>query len=97
VYQALRVRIIFHTNPLAEVPFLRPGPDRGFHPIPTRELEITTTRWGLAVYTPKGEGEVVCWDAPLPSVACPPLDLNLRLRKQGDLRFGFRIDPGPTR
>ncbi len=47
------------------------------------------TRWGLAVNVPV-EGEL-CWDAPLPC-ASPPILVGLRLRREGDLGSGFRVD-----
>lgn len=84
------------TSALRQVPFVWPGPDRGFHPTPTRELELFTTRWGLGVWVPegwnKGKGPRVVWDSPLPAVAWPDPDSDLRLRREGDLSAGFRID-----
>lgn len=84
------------TSAVRQVPFVWPGPDRGFHATPTRELELFTTRWGLGVWVPegwnKGKGPRVVWDCPLPSVAWPDPDPDLRLRREGDLSAGFRID-----
>jgi hypothetical protein len=98
VYHAARVKLIHHLNPLAEIPFVGSGSDRGFHPMPTVELTTRTTAWGLEVYGPAEEEPLLLWDAPLPADAWPPLDPNLRLRRAGDLAGGFRIEePPPTR
>jgi hypothetical protein len=91
-YQALRVRYIVHENPFKQIPFIGPGPDHGFHPLPTLEMGTTTSHWGLTVWTPKGDVLLV-WNAPLPATAWPALDLNLQERVKGDLSKGFRIEP----
>ncbi len=84
------------TSALRQVPFVWPGLDRGFHPTPTRELELFVTRWGLGVWVPegwnKGRGPRVVWDSPLPAVAWPDPDPDLRLRREGNLSAGFKID-----
>lgn len=66
-----------------------PGSARGFHPIPTVEMRVRTTRSGLEVYVPR-EG-VSCWAAPLPCT--PYFNADLRLRKKGNMTGGFMSSP----
>lgn len=90
-YRAITIRLIGSGSLLTQIPFQSPGPDHGFHPTPSRPLKVVTTRWGLEVFVPEGKEEL-CWDGPLPNVAWPPLDMNLRARRPGDLGAGFCID-----
>ena len=66
------------------------GGDRfGLYPTPKVELKEFVTRSGLTLYVPvKGEK---CWDAPLPCTPYP--NANLKLRRAGDIRYGFVFDP----
>jgi hypothetical protein len=56
---------------------------------PTPELEHYTTRSGLVLGVPTGDG-ARCWDAPIPCTPNPAP--NLRLRVPGDLASGFVVD-----
>lgn len=56
---------------------------------PSVPLKIYTTHHGLKIYVPEIGDQ--CWDAPLPASIYPHPDL--RLRKEGDLRSGFVLDP----
>jgi len=76
-------------RPPMHVVLLPPGPDHGFHPLPTAPLEVYTTDSGLEVWTPV-DG-VLVWDAPLPAAPFPSPDLRAR---GGDWRNGF-IRPSP--
>ncbi len=67
-----------------------PGEDDGFHRVPEVEYETFTTRHGLTLYTPVTG--VNCWRAPLLCAAWLPLDEDLRLRRDGELRHGFVTD-----
>lgn len=59
-----------------------------FYDIPRAELKMFTTDSGLVVYVPKEKDQ--CWDAPLPCTPYP--NAHLRLRKNGDMRYGFIVD-----
>lgn len=84
-------------GPYGGVPFVVPGPDRGFHPIPVTPMVPWTSRWGLTLQVPenlrdgtKKQARHLTWDAPLPCTGFPhPF---LRLRKPGSLGSGFVID-----
>ena len=65
----------------------RPGPDGFFQPNPSvPRLQPFTTASGLRLNHSAGH----CWDAPLPCTPNPAP--NLRLRVQGRLDRGFRVD-----
>jgi hypothetical protein len=93
VYRAALIRIHLGENPLQQIPVRRPGPDRGLHPLPfDGPYEEIVTETGLRLYRP-GEGEARCWRGPLPCAGeWPPLDPTLRLRRDGDIRWGFEAD-----
>ena len=66
-----------------------PEENNGFYKIPSVELKIFETNSGLNVFVPvKGDQ---CWDAPLPCTPTPNADL--RLRREGEMRYGFKILP----
>lgn len=100
-FGGLRLYVIHKQNPLKHVPFVGPGPDHGFHPLPTIKLEQVRTNWGLEVWVPAKVDDngrpqpLVLWDAPLPANAWPALNMNLRLRKEGDLGGGFVVEEWP--
>ena len=79
-------------NPLSEIPFQPPGEDHGFHPKPTQAWQLIRTHWGTEIYVPIGEDQPLSWDGPLPATSWPPLDMNVRLRRKGDLSSGFVTD-----
>lgn len=66
----------------------------GFPPVPKGNLEEQTTNSGLVVYlgkmTPKGIPDLV-WDSPLPATQF--FDLNIELRRPGDMSSGFKTVP----
>jgi len=74
-----------------------PGPEDGFHPIPTALLETHETAGGLEYYVPIGVSPgtskwipgVRCWDAPLPCTS--RVRENLVERESGTMRSGFRL------
>lgn len=92
-YRAAVLRVLRTVNPLQQMPFRAGGPDRGLHPLPTPELTVQQTRWGLALFVPTGN-DTQCWRSPLPCIGWPPFDPDLRLRVEGDLGRGFVIDRG---
>ncbi|MGC9453657.1 MAG: LIC_10190 family membrane protein [Phycisphaerae bacterium] len=59
----------------------------GFHRPPSSELTATETPCGLRVLVPE---DGFCWDAPIPCT--PRVHPGLRLRREGDLSSGFRIE-----
>lgn len=61
----------------------------GFDGIPRAELREFLTHSGLVLYAPKKGNQL--WDSPLP--ATPHPNLNLRLIKEGELRYGFIVYP----
>jgi hypothetical protein len=63
------------------------GEDRGFHPLPVTVLETFVTESGLELSVPSEENKEECWWAPLPCTPYP--DPGLRLRREGDFRYGF--------
>lgn len=66
-----------------------PEENNGFYKIPSVELKIFETNSGLNVFVPEKGDQ--CWDAPLP---CTPLpNADLRLRREGEMRYGFKIYP----
>ncbi|MEX2545557.1 MAG: hypothetical protein WD316_10570 [Phycisphaeraceae bacterium] len=67
-----------------------PGDDDGFHRIPEIEYDTFTTRHGLTLATPVAG--VRCWRGPLLCAAWLPLESDLRLRRPGELRYGFVTD-----
>jgi len=70
--------------------FLGPGADHGFHPSQTEKMTTYVTRFGLLLHVPVKPNKP-CWDAPLPCTPYPKP--YLRLRRKGDLRSGFVLDP----
>jgi hypothetical protein len=88
VYLVVAVVILFAARYMYSA-LVGPGPYRGFHPTPTVALRQFTTSSGLVVLTPDRSDQ--SWDAPLPTTPVPVL--RLRLRREGDLSSGFRIDP----
>jgi hypothetical protein len=78
--------------------FTAPGPDHGFHPLPTPALRTATVCGGLQVLLPAAEAaernpapwqETVPWSSPPPSTAAL-LD-GLCPRAPGDPAAGFRL------
>jgi hypothetical protein len=61
----------------------------GWHSVKPVPLALEITHSGLAVYTPDGTLDNLCWDSPLPSTPC--FNPDLRLRKPGDLASGFTV------
>jgi hypothetical protein len=92
VYRAGVAALLRHGNPIAEIPFLPPGEDHGFHPHPVQTFKPVRTRWGTMIYVPDRPDQPLTWDGPIPCTAWPPLDMDLRLRKPGDLGAGFVTD-----
>jgi hypothetical protein len=90
------VAVLQKRSPFATHPFHGPGPDGGFHPVPAVKLGVVTTRHGLGVYAPMPDEPELVWDAPLPAAAWPPVDLDLALRRPGDLGSGFVIRRDPA-
>jgi len=66
-----------------------PEESNGFYKIPSVELKIFETNSGLKVYVPEKGDQ--CWDAPLPYTPYPNADLCLR--REGEMRYGFKILP----
>ncbi|MEO6436143.1 MAG: hypothetical protein ABIP55_10330 [Tepidisphaeraceae bacterium] len=93
-YRAGISAIVRQRNPLTEIPFQPPGSDHGFHPKPTQTWTIARTRWATEIYVPAGVDQPLSWDGPLPATSWPPLDMDVRLRKPGDLSAGFVTDRG---
>lgn len=72
------------------VPFIGPGPDSGFHPMPAANVKEVDCDSGLKIFVPERGDQ--CWDAPLP---CAPFIVpGLSLRRAGDIKSGFFIDRG---
>lgn len=66
-----------------------PEENNGFWKTPSVELKIFETNSGLNVFVPEKGDQ--CWDAPLP---CSPMpNADLRLRREGEMRYGFKIYP----
>lgn len=66
-----------------------PEENNGFYKIPSVELKIFETNSGLNIYVPEKGDQ--CWDAPLP--CAPGLNADLSLRREGEMRYGFKIYP----
>lgn len=66
-----------------------PEENNGFYKIPSVELKIFETNSGLNIYVPEKGDQ--CWDAPLP--CAPGLNADLCLRREGELRYGFKVHP----
>ena len=66
-----------------------PEENNGFWKIPSVELKIFETNSGLNVFVPEKGDQ--CWDAPLP--CAPSANADLRLRREGEMRYGFKILP----
>ena len=66
-----------------------PEENNGFYKIPSVELKIFETNSGLNIYVPEKGDQ--CWGAPLPCTPIPNADL--RLRREGEMRYGFKILP----
>ena len=86
----LALFIGFNALILFKAGFIKPGPDHGFYPIRTTDLNEHDLAPGLIVYTPQNGDQ--CWDSPL--VCTPDYRLNdqLALRKEGSLRHGFIVN-----
>jgi hypothetical protein len=80
--------------------FVTPGPESGFHPIPTAIVEKHVSARGVTHYVPVAMGtpsskwtpELRCWDAPLPCTSLPRPDLAWRDQSQRTAGFQ-RITP----
>ena len=66
-----------------------PEENNGFYKIPSVELKIFETNSGLNIYVPEKGDQ--CWDATLPCTPTPNADL--RLRREGEMRYGFKVNP----
>ena len=66
-----------------------PEENNGFYKIPSVELKIFETNSGLNVFVPEKGDQY--WDAPLP--CAPSANADLRLRREGEIRYGFKILP----
>lgn len=66
-----------------------PEENNGFYKIPSVELKIFETNSGLNIYVPEKGDQ--CWDAPLP--CAPGANPDLCLRREGEMRYGFKILP----
>jgi len=66
-----------------------PEENNGFWKIPSVELKIFETNSGLNVFIPEKGDQ--CWDAPLP--CAPSANADLCLRREGEIRHGFKILP----
>ncbi|MBN1688251.1 MAG: hypothetical protein JW893_04050 [Candidatus Omnitrophica bacterium] len=71
---------------------LKGGKEDGFYPLPEVKTRDFITKSGLRIYVPEKGSH--CWDTPPPCTTAP--DPNLSLRRQGDLRSGFKIGSGKT-
>lgn len=70
----------------ASLYIVKAGPNRGFHPVSSVEIETFETDFGLTIYRPATGDR--CFDTPLPCTPYP--NPNLRLR--GDsVRSGFEL------
>ncbi|MBN1287036.1 MAG: hypothetical protein JXB47_16670 [Anaerolineae bacterium] len=72
-----------------EIILIEPGEDHGFHPLPAPELSTFVTDSGLVIHLAK-DGEIDCWDGPLPCTPYP--NPGLRLRDANDMSQGFIVD-----
>jgi len=80
--------------------FVPPGPEAGFHPIPTVRVSEFETRSGLVVHVPvsaespstRWAAPAFCWDAPRPCTLYPKP--GLELREPGSFAGGFRVVEG---
>lgn len=99
VMRPFRQRVLRHTVAAATFglaiaavvqrpPFVGPGPDHGFHPMPKPDVEAAFTESGLKVYIPVFEDK--CWDAPLP--CAPFVTPGLKLRVAENLTSGFIVE-----
>jgi len=84
-----------------ELALVAPGEDSGLHALPNPDLRLTRTRSGLAIHLPyglltNGQLENRIWRPPLLATSQDSFDPGLTLRRTGDLRGGFRIEPGPS-
>ena len=77
--------------------FVTPGPEDGFHPIPTVQVQRVESTSGFAYNVPVAMGPptsrwkpgIACWDAPLP---CRSFEQPaLALRDRASIRHGFRL------
>lgn len=85
------VGVLSRENPLRTLPFQGAGSAGGFHATPSVELGIVTTRHGVDVYVPMLNEPELVWDSPLPACPWPPVDMDLAMRRAGDLGGGFEI------
>lgn len=60
-----------------------------FYDIPKVTLKKDITNSGLVMFLPEKGDQ--CWDAPLPCT--PYMNPDLRLRRKGDMQYGFIISP----
>ena len=86
-YKAATLLLLRRQNPLAELPFIPPGPDHGMQPRPQMGLELVETSGGAAVWVPVED--VLVWHPKLPSSGWPELNDELSLREPGNLAAGF--------
>ena len=91
-YKAATLAFLRRQNPLAEVPFIPPGPDGGLTPRPQMALKLVPTA-GAAVWVPAED--VLVWQPVLPSSGWPKLDPRLALREPGNLAAGFELRASP--
>lgn len=93
--------------PLADVIFVRPGPDHGLHPVHQTELSRRMNPYGLTYFVPKetegcagGQDSWDCllWDGPLPAVTHYTSWLleHMTLRNPAGMQDGFRLVEPPT-
>lgn len=76
-------------NPVDLANPIGPGADAGFHSAAEVALTTFETESGLVINVPTDTDQ--CWDAPLP--CSPSRPSRLRLRKPGNLRQGFVVEP----
>jgi hypothetical protein len=89
LHRVAGIRAIQHRNPFWIVPFVFPGPDHGFHPVPVCAMRPAACRGGLIVNVP-ANNDFLIYYAPLPAAPLP--EPTLTWRRPGDLRSGFRIE-----
>lgn len=94
-FKIVAEKVMLKRNPLANIPFVRPGADGGFHPRPTVDYIPWTSRHGVVVHRPSGPQPLI-WSGPLPRLGWPGPDADLAYRVPGDVASGFVIRRSPT-